>query len=93
MNNESENTQVSISTTAQAHSASTPLPASEPAFLPTVIEPATVESQVGVPVVGASAPIKAFGIDTKQLRALTDVWTIPKVMQRPGLITIEAPPV
>ena len=92
MNNESENTQVSISTTAQAHSASTPLPASEPAFLPTVIEPATVESQVGVPVVGASAPIKAFGIDTKQLRALTDVWTIPKVMQRPGLITIEAPP-
>ena len=92
MNNESENTQVSISTTAQAHSASTPLPASEPAFLPTVIEPATVESQVGVPVVGASVPIKAFGFDTKQLRALTDVWTIPKVMQRPGLITIEAPP-
>ena len=41
---------------------------------------------------GASVPIKAFGFDTKQLRALTDVWTIPKVMQRPGMIVIEAPP-
>ena len=92
MNNDFESMQVSILTPAQANSASTPLPMSEPAFLPTVIEPAAVESQIGVPVVGTSVPIKAFGFDNKQLRALTDVWTIPKIMQRPGLIVIEAPP-
>ena len=92
MNNEFENTQVSILTTAQANAASTPLPVSEPAFLPTVIEPAATESEVGVQVFGTSVPIKAFGFDNKQLRALTDVWTIPKIMQRPGRIVIEAPP-
>lgn len=92
MNDDFESTQVSTLPTLQANSASTPLPTTEPAFLPVVIEPVTVESQIGEPVVGASVRIKGFGFDAKQLRALTDVWIIPKVMQRPGLIVIEAPP-
>ena len=92
MNNDFESTQVSDLTTALANTATTPLPTTEPNFLPAVFEPAAVESQIGVPIAGTSVPIKAFGFDTKQFRALADVWTIPKVMQRPGLIVIEAPP-
>ena len=92
MSNDFESTQVSNLTTAQANTAITPLPTAKADFLPAVIEPAAVESQIGEPVVGASVPIKGFGFDAKQLRALADVWMIPKVMQRPGLIVIEAPP-
>lgn len=92
MNNDFESTSVSTLPTLQSNSASTPLPASEPIFLPAVIEPAIVEAETGVPVVGASVPMRAFGFDTKQLRALADVWTIPKVMQRPGIIVLEVPP-
>lgn len=92
MNNDFENTQSLIVLTAQASTAGAPATPSEEALLPTVIEPAIVESQIGVTVPGTSAPIKAFGFNTKQLRDLADVWTIPKVMQRPGLIVIEAPP-
>lgn len=92
MSNDFESEQGSTLTIEQVHPAITPLPTSGPALLPTVIEPAAVESPIGEPVVGASVPIKGFGFNTKQLRASADVWTIPKVMQRPGMIVIEAPP-
>lgn len=92
MNNDFESTQVSTLPASQANTASASLATTEPAFLPAVIKPAIVEAQTGTPVVGASVPIKAFGIDAKQLRALADVWIIPKVMQRPGIIVVEVPP-
>ena len=92
MSSDFESTQVTNLTTPQANTASTLLPASQPVFLPAVIEPAAVESPIGEPVVGASVPIKGFGFSTKQLRTSADVWTIPKIMQRPGLIVLEVPP-
>ena len=91
MNNDTENQQLLDAPAVGLQPESTQTLATEPTVAPP-IQTSLVELPVGVSMHANTVQIKAYGFDANQLRPLADVWTIPHVMQRPGLITVDTCP-